>query len=54
MSRSDKYLSLLMSVYRSREIHAESDTSITELSSDILELVEVVYHFHEHYQEFTY
>ena len=54
MSRSDEYLSLPMSVYRrSREIHVESVTSITDLSSDILELVEVIYHFHEHYQEWV-
>lgn len=55
MSRSDEYLSLLMCVYRrSREIHeAESSSSIAELSSDILELVEVVDHFREHYQEWV-
>ena len=55
MGRSDEYLSLLMCVYRrSREIHEpQNSSSVAELSSDVLELVEVVYHFREHYQEWV-
>ena len=56
MSRSDQYLSLLMCGYRrSREIHevTKSSSGIAELSSDVLELVEVVYQFREHYQEWV-
>ena len=51
---SDEYLSLLMCVYRSREIHEpQSNSSVAELSSDVLELIEIVYYFHEHYQEWV-
>ena len=55
-SRCEEYLSLLLCIQQrvDGEVCQVSDAnSVVELSSDVQELVEIIHHYHEHYQDWV-